>query len=634
MSTPIQKPDPDYYFNIVREKFFNQDYYIKNVYEIKMEWYVPKKSNNVEIQFYAQIESIMSVANIIGFKFKFLKKNDRKGSSNTTLIKKFYPIADLYSYKESLINIEIKKKLKTRESSQRIKDLQLESEAILNLINTFKKIGSSNNEIEIYKPSAYRLTNSSNAKFFWERLSCENSKILFVPNSIVSFDIHSLTKNKYASYISKLEKKNTLGNTPLINAVMSNDYNLVSFYLSIYSEDYYNNNNTGDNNNIYLNIDAQNNESNSALMIAVKNENLKIIKLLIKYNADPTIPCGIENLSPIFYSIKHDKPPISGVILKELFNLNGSAINIKNTNGDTPLLFAIKNKKINMIKFLITSKADINSADENGNTPFMLSLEYSNYKIIKILLKERNIDIFLTNNNSTNALMFAAGAKRDEINIIKFLITNGINPHNENIIGQNALNYAVENNNIVIAKYLLDNYNLYTTIFENIEKNYLSPLEIAILNKDLKMFKLLTSYLRDKKVKIVISAYDLLNKIGKNISVFRLSSNDKSGNDKLKKLYNRVSVLDINSTKPRTKEKKRKNRINQYVLEKEIEERKKKIRYNKIIDELEVLPIYNEKLKILETAINLELNKVKLRKNHAGVIIITTAAIDVLKSIL
>ena len=74
MSTPIQKPDPDYYFNIVREKFFNQDYYIKNVYEIKMEWYVPKKSNNVEIQFYAQIESIMSVANIIGFKFKFLKK--------------------------------------------------------------------------------------------------------------------------------------------------------------------------------------------------------------------------------------------------------------------------------------------------------------------------------------------------------------------------------------------------------------------------------------------------------------------------------------------------------------------------------------------------------------------------------
>lgn len=72
---------------------------------------------------------------------------------------------------------------------------------------------------------------------------------------------------------------------------------------------------------------------------------------------------------------------------------NGADTNIKDNEGKTALIYAVKDKyNLEKVKLLIKYGAGINIRDNNGNTALSIAKEFSNTKIVKLLIEARAKD--------------------------------------------------------------------------------------------------------------------------------------------------------------------------------------------------------------------------------------------------
>jgi len=192
-------------------------------------------------------------------------------------------------------------------------------------------------------------------------------------------------------------------------------------------------------------INDRNNDNETALLYAVKQlkeDTIKYVELLLKYGADPNITCDKDGNTPLIYTIKNNNYELSEVLLKYganpnqyftfmgyssplyyavknknsnlmqlLFNyhandlmyiyiemnnydmfknlLGKKTLNIKNSNGDTLLLFAVNRNKINFVELLLENGADPNICNhKNRNeSPLYQAIMNRNYNIFKLLIK-------------------------------------------------------------------------------------------------------------------------------------------------------------------------------------------------------------------------------------------------------
>jgi len=123
------------------------------------------------------------------------------------------------------------------------------------------------------------------------------------------------------------------------------------------------------------------------------------------------------------YIYEIDSPKIKELISK-IPNIN---LNIKNSNGDTPLIITIRYGLYQIFKILIDSGADVNTTDNFGNTPLILVVRNKKEEMIQDLITA-GADINKINNNSETALIVNSNYNyRDKkaLKITKFLIENG-----------------------------------------------------------------------------------------------------------------------------------------------------------------------------------------------------------------
>jgi len=79
-------------------------------------------------------------------------------------------------------------------------------------------------------------------------------------------------------------------------------------------------------------------------------------------------------------------------LIKELVE-NGADINFKNSEGDTPLLKAVKeNFGKACIRSLVECGADVNIADSDGDPPIVYTIKRNQEEIAEILLSSATID--------------------------------------------------------------------------------------------------------------------------------------------------------------------------------------------------------------------------------------------------
>lgn len=114
-------------------------------------------------------------------------------------------------------------------------------------------------------------------------------------------------------------------------------------------------------------------------------------------------------------------------------------LNIKDTQGLTPLIWAVQLHHNEVTKSLISFKADVNMTDAEGMSPLMYAANSENYEGVKLLI-ENKADVNAQDNGGHTALMFSV--IRCNTPITRLLLENGAVTSIKDKSGKTALNYA------------------------------------------------------------------------------------------------------------------------------------------------------------------------------------------------
>ena len=145
---------------------------------------------------------------------------------------------------------------------------------------------------------------------------------------------------------------------------------------------------------------------------AVKNEDINIVKSISKKMPDLVNAKDEQGATPLHYAAKYVKKQMI-----ELLISRDADVNAKDITGETPLHYVIcttlKNKK-EVVKFLISKGADPNTKDHRGQTILMSAIKYGSDDLVKMLLAE-GVDVNEKNHAGETALSLAENKRRHDI---------------------------------------------------------------------------------------------------------------------------------------------------------------------------------------------------------------------------
>ena len=124
-----------------------------------------------------------------------------------------------------------------------------------------------------------------------------------------------------------------------------------------------------------------------------------------------------EKMVPLAYALKNDDLKMFKLLLK-----NGADPNVMILNKTSLLTYYVTNKKSRLIIEIIDSGCHINSQDKLGRTALMMAIESSNFEAVKTLSKIR-IDTELTDFSGKTILDYAKKARdKRMLNLINELV--------------------------------------------------------------------------------------------------------------------------------------------------------------------------------------------------------------------
>ena len=196
-------------------------------------------------------------------------------------------------------------------------------------------------------------------------------------------------------------------------------------------------------------VNAQDDDGYTPLMVAAKNGDTDTVKFLIDAGADLNAQGADLNA--------HNK--CNAILRLTVANKNGYMAAEENGHTDTvyydrnydrntALILAVENGHTDIVKLLIDAGADLNAKNYFHDTPLIKAIYYGRIDIVKLLIDAG------ANLNAENLLMWAALSCRT--NIVKFLIENGVNINDRDTTGYTALMVAAKNGDTNTVKFLID----------------------------------------------------------------------------------------------------------------------------------------------------------------------------------
>ncbi len=163
-------------------------------------------------------------------------------------------------------------------------------------------------------------------------------------------------------------------------------------------------------------------------------------------------------------------------------------INGQDSQGMTPLMWAIFKGHNNIVKALLKYGADVNVNDRFGATALILTTvpTYSDLAVIKSLI-EHGAHIDAQNNNGSTALIFAT--KINKTDIVEELLKHEAHVNIQDKCGWTALMHAILNRNKDIVELLL-NHNAQVNITNNVGQ---TALDIARSTENQAIIKILAA---------------------------------------------------------------------------------------------------------------------------------------------
>lgn len=231
---------------------------------------------------------------------------------------------------------------------------------------------------------------------------------------------------------------------------------------------------------------------NRDLFSAITNGDISQLKVSIKLGAD--VNAKNSSCNALMEAIKNSSSNRSGYIglkMVELLVENGADVNTKDEGGNTALLKAIEMKReadntnaMGVIRCLVENGADVNAKNKKGITPLIYSagdldlmkyliengakdinsvLRYAtNMEMLKYLISkgvniksDEGIALFFKLISKNSSWFSSDDMKAKEMQMIKFLLENGIDANVKSTKGTTALMIATKEQNLNLMKYLV-----------------------------------------------------------------------------------------------------------------------------------------------------------------------------------
>ncbi|KAL7295714.1 hypothetical protein TKK_0011061 [Trichogramma kaykai] len=181
------------------------------------------------------------------------------------------------------------------------------------------------------------------------------------------------------------------------------------------------------------------------LHTAVETEQIEIVNLLLKFNADVYIRDN-NNRVPLHLAAYNENEVIMELLLDYDVNLKVSwefsTLNAIDKDHCTPFHIACKGRNIDSVQYLIQSHADINAESFKGETPLYFACETGDLAIVKLLIKSGACVNAYTEDNVTPLHVAVKGTHEK---IVELLLMHEAVTINQDKNGKIPLEYAVDN---------------------------------------------------------------------------------------------------------------------------------------------------------------------------------------------
>ena len=155
-------------------------------------------------------------------------------------------------------------------------------------------------------------------------------------------------------------------------------------------------------------INQKDSSGMTALQLAVREQNMEIIELLVDSGADVNLPSTRFLFTPLHISIR-----TSFAMSKFLID-HGADINQKNSEGASPLHIAARAGNNEMVEFLIANGADVNSEDSEDYTPLHNAAWNGHLRAVEMLVSS-GADINASTYTGDTPYNCAAGKNHDDV---------------------------------------------------------------------------------------------------------------------------------------------------------------------------------------------------------------------------
>lgn len=164
-----------------------------------------------------------------------------------------------------------------------------------------------------------------------------------------------------------------------------------------------------------VSVNVSNNKRQTPLWCASCTGSVDVVSLLLAYKADIEITASdnedpYDTINSLSVAILNGSMPIIRLLIE-----HGADLNVRAKGDDfTPLLFAVVNNNYDAAELLLQSGADVDAMDCEGYTALIWATDIGNFTIFKLLLTH-GADINHCAYNGYSALDFALDDENEEI---------------------------------------------------------------------------------------------------------------------------------------------------------------------------------------------------------------------------
>ncbi|KAM6474605.1 KN motif and ankyrin repeat domain-containing protein 2 isoform 2-T6 [Liasis olivaceus] len=163
---------------------------------------------------------------------------------------------------------------------------------------------------------------------------------------------------------------------------------------------------------------------NTALHYTVSHSNFPVVAKLLQTglcHVDQQNKAGYTAIMLTALAASQTESDMETIVqLLKRGNVNAKA----SQAGQTALMLAVSHGRLEMVRALLASAADVNLQDNDGSTALMCACEHGHAEIVRLLLATPGCDVALSDNDGSTALSIALEAGQNDIAIMLYAHLN------------------------------------------------------------------------------------------------------------------------------------------------------------------------------------------------------------------